>query len=371
MRKARAKPQPKSLRGSLRWLRPWIIAIGTLLLLAFATAWSGLYSVAASRGHWPIVELALAYIMRNSVETHAVTIAVPDLDVDDMRILGASHFYTGCAPCHGAPGQRANPVAQSMLPAAPDLSDVQGHWKDRELFWIVKHGIKYTGMPAWATQERDDEVWAVVSFLKALPELDANEYATLAGVEESGQVDQDSIASCARCHGAAEALPRSNLVPVLHGQPTEFLLNALQDYAHGRRHSGFMQPVASDLSDSAMKRLAEYFAKLPRPERTATAEAADAASVARGEQIATRGVLDDAIPPCLSCHGADALGAFPRLAGQNAAYMQARLHLWKAGKLDHTESAAIMAPIAKRLTQQQIGDVTAYFSTLRPAGAGQ
>ena len=55
-----------------------------------------------------------------------------------------------------------------MLPPPPELSKAAKEWKDEELFWIVKHGIKYTGMPSWVAAERDDEVWSVVAFLKRL-----------------------------------------------------------------------------------------------------------------------------------------------------------------------------------------------------------
>ena len=132
-----------------------------LLVAGFLFAWSGIYNVGASRGHFALVELALSFVMRNSVETHALTVpSPPRLNDPDLEILGAGQFHRGCAPCHGAPGQRPNAIAQSVLPPPPDLTRRRNSWKDSELFWIVKHGIKYTGMPAWSSQDRDDEVWA-------------------------------------------------------------------------------------------------------------------------------------------------------------------------------------------------------------------
>ena len=67
-----------------------------------------------------------------------------------------------------------------MVPAPPVLADVVDDWNSRELFWIVKHGIKYTAMPAWSTQRRDDEVWAMVAFLQQLPRMEAPHYRELA-----------------------------------------------------------------------------------------------------------------------------------------------------------------------------------------------
>ena len=59
-----------------------------------------------------------------------------------------------------------------MLPPPPDLKDKVGLWRDGELFWIVKHGLKYAGMPGFPSLHRDDEIWAVVAFLRRLPSLD-------------------------------------------------------------------------------------------------------------------------------------------------------------------------------------------------------
>jgi cytochrome c553 len=126
-----------------------------------------------------------------------------------------------------------------MLPSPPDLSASMRPWKERELFWIVEHGLKYTGMPGWVAPEREDEVWAVVAFLKRLPTLDARSYRDLAlgGVRVSqhsgselaiSESHPEAISACARCHGAEGQLPMSDLVPVLHGQPTDYLMSALQ-----------------------------------------------------------------------------------------------------------------------------------------------
>ena len=81
------------------------VVLGTLVGLAlfgFLLAWSGLYSIAASRGHWAVVEWFLTFGMRNSVETHALGIVPPPLDSTDLSTLGGAHFHSGCAYCHGA-----------------------------------------------------------------------------------------------------------------------------------------------------------------------------------------------------------------------------------------------------------------------------
>jgi cytochrome c553 len=363
-----------------------IVAIGAAVLAGLAlagllVAWSGIYSVAASSGHWAIVERFLAFGMRNSVKTHAMLVEVSPLDSPDLVRLGAGHFHDGCAYCHGAPGVPINPVARQMLPPPPPLSEAVGNWATRDLFWIVKHGIKYTGMPAWVAQQRDDEVWAVVAFLRRLPYLTPQEYRALALDQvvvqnKSGpqlataESDPQAAGACARCHGAGATAPASDLVPILHGQKVEYLTQALQAYANGGRSSGIMQPLASDLDAESIAKLARYYAGLAPPQPRSRPDA-EPASIERGRQIATIGDSQGRIPACNACHGDTAFPTFPRLDGQHAPYLARQLLLWKEGLNAGADSGAIMAPIASRLSAGQIQDVSAYYASLAPMAAGK
>jgi cytochrome c553 len=358
-----------------------VATVAGLAAAAFLLAWSGIYNIAASRGHWPVIEWFLAFGMRNSVELRARFVETPPLESPDLYTLGAGHFHSGCAYCHGAPGIPLSPIAQRMLPPPPDLSDATRQWKDRELFWIVKHGIKYTGMPAWVAQRRDDEVWAVAAFLKQLPSLDPQRYRELAfgGLQVAAPGGRDiatadatstAVGACARCHGGEGRRPASGLVPVLHGQPREFLAAALQAFAGGERESGIMQPAATELTPEAARRVAEFYAGLAQPPAPARSTQANAAAVEKGRALAAEGLPGARIPPCLTCHDSNALAEYPRLAGQNAAYMSGRLRRWKSGIDAKTETDAIMAPIARLLSEQQIDEVGAYFATLAPTAAG-
>ena len=80
------------------------------------------------------------------------------------------------------------------------------------------------------------------------------------------------------------------------------------------------------------------------------------------------GLPEAELPACMSCHGEEALPIYPRLAGQNARYIVNQLRLWKRETIRHTEAAAIMTPIARALTDEQIADVAAYLASLPPAG---
>jgi cytochrome c553 len=360
-----------------RW-KPIAAGAAALALLAASggvlVAWSGLYSVAASKGHWLVIDRFLRFGMMNSVETHAPDVEPPPLDDADLIRLGAAHYYAGCAYCHGAPGLAMTPVAQHMLPAPPDLTSHVSLWTDQELFWLVKHGLKYTGMPGWPVQDRDDEVWAVVAFLRQMPDMTQQTYRDLAlaeveaepqGGEEIARGNApDAVSACARCHGDEAGPPKSELVPVLHGQPREMLENALRAYLSGERSSGIMQTAASGLSSDEVAELAVYYAGLEPPRRTI-----DTAGLSgHGRELAESGDPVRRIPACMSCHSESALPVYPRLAGQNARYIASRLKAWQAGQTDRTDTAAIMVPIARLLTDDDIAAVSDYFSSLPPAG---
>ncbi len=337
----------------------------TLLTLAAGGvlfAWSGAYNIAASRGHWAIVEWMLRFGMTNSVELRAAMIAAPDLSADGLVTVGANHYRTGCAYCHGAPGIKASPVSQSSLPPPPDLSDVSDRWSDSELFWVVKNGIKYTGMPSWPTQKRDHEVWAVVAFLKAMKSMSPDAYRAMQpeAPASSTPAEREAIANCDGCHGAAGQEPRTSFVPVLYGQKRDYVIAALEDYASGRRESGMMQPIANDLPPAAISELAAHYA-----ERAPAAVSPDVADsrLEAGRKLATAGLPEAGIPGCNSCHGDNSLPTYPRLTGQSAAYMASQLQLWRAGMRGSEGQAAIMAPIAKRLSDEQIDAVSRFYAS--------
>jgi cytochrome c553 len=363
-------------KGQIAKICGVIVAGGAALILgALLVAWSGVSDIAASQGHYAFVERFLEFGMRNAVATHARGIEAPQLENPNLIRLGAGHFHRGCAFCHGAPGIPVNPIAKHMLPSPPDLAVSMRPWKERELFWIVKHGFKYTGMPGWVALERDDEIWAVVAFLKLLPTLDANGYRDLAlgnirVSEQSGsqlataESNPEAVGACGRCHGGEGERPMSNLVPVLHGQPAGYLFSALKNYAEGKRRSGIMQPLAADLRDEDMRNLANYYARMTLP--AAKPKVADAALIESGRKLAVEGVPNVGVPPCLMCHGRDAPETYPRLAGQHAAFMAGQLRLWKMGIVPATELAAVMSPIVQQLSDRQIDAVTTYFAGQMP-----
>jgi len=152
-----------------------VIIVGAGLGIIF----SGTYNVAATEPHNPLAAWVFDTTMDYSVRHQAQGIQVPDLTKPDMVQNGFRHYDEMCVECHGAPGKEPEELAKGLNPPPPDLVESVPEWKPAELFWIVKHGVRMTGMPAWGPTHSDDKLWAVVAFLEKLPKLTAAEYKAM------------------------------------------------------------------------------------------------------------------------------------------------------------------------------------------------
>ena len=94
----------------------------------------------------------------------------------DSRRDGLAHYKAMCLVCHGAPGVESSEIAEGLNPPAPDLTlrRVQKR-TDGEIFWIVQNGIRMTGMPAFGSTHKDEEIWKIVAFVRRLPALTPDE----------------------------------------------------------------------------------------------------------------------------------------------------------------------------------------------------
>jgi mono/diheme cytochrome c family protein len=161
--------------------------IGVLaIVLAVAAAiffFGGFFNVAASEPDPDIVKWALTKVRTASISRHADGNSPADLENPDVVRAGARAFAArGCANCHGAPGVNWQKFSEGLQPDPPDLKDVVKEREPKELFWVVKHGIKMTAMPSFgAIGAEDNEIWSIVAFLRKLPtvsEADFKEWTT-------------------------------------------------------------------------------------------------------------------------------------------------------------------------------------------------
>ena len=171
---------------------------------------------------------------------------------------------------------------------------------------------------------------------------------------------------CKTCHGlSGQGFRGSFPMPRLAGQQPEYLQNQLQAFIEKRRTNPVMFNVAHVLSPPMVTALADYFKDLnPKP---LGGGGASKELIPEGPKIFQEGVGD--VPPCASCHGAEAKGAdaFPRLAGQLNDYVIRKLTNWdkeRGQNKDKPDNSAIMQPIAHDLSEAQIKAVAAYVSQL-------
>ena len=377
--------------GALAARYPWLTVAGLALILSlggFAVAVSGLMPLRASSGHWAVTRWLLVFSKERSIVTHSALIDAPPLDERARRVRGAAHYDRGCSPCHGSVLGRIPRVAEAMLPPPPYLPPRVSRWSPEQLFYIVKHGLKFTGMPAWPAAGRDDEVWDVVAFLQALPGMNGSEYRRLASGATSPRMAEDDLRalggtepaereapdvirdSCAQCHGM-DGAGRDDAFPVLAAQRAEYMENALRAYRDRRRHSGVMGSAAANLSDAEAAAAARYYAAQPRTQRRTLPSTARGE---RGRDIATRGLETRKIPACIECHGPAAVPknpAYPILAGQPAAYLRLQLLLLQQGARGGSEYVHLMRSFVGRLQTDEIADLAEYFSSIDPVMAPQ
>lgn len=380
------------LRQKIRIAAKYLIVAGVVVAIAgmfggLFVMISGIVPIKASSGHWAITAALLEFAKRRSVATHTLMLDAPPLEDPAMVLKGAGHYDFACEPCHGSPALQQPRIASEMAPTPPDLRSVALTYDPEHLFYIVKHGIKFTGMPAWPAQERDDEVWSMVAFLRALPSLDTASYNHLTGTTRAAPDDRlplddllgpappapDPVAeNCARCHGIDGRGRGSGAFPRLDGQRVEYLSASLVAYARGERHSGIMEPLAANLGVETIESIARYYAGLP-PGGPALPQA-DPQAVERGRQIAATGVPEQLIPACSECHGPDATRNpnYPRLAGQYADYIVLQLGLFRSHARGGTKYRNIMLKFAGQLNEEQMRDVALYYASLpaaSPAGS--
>ncbi len=164
--------------------RFWKIVVGTAVALALiviiaglAFMYSGAYDISATSGHGPVTAWVLATTADRSIASRAD--GVPQQPPFDPAISahGFREYREECQQCHGAPGVGPGELGKGVDPEPPDLKEEAGDFTDAELFWITKHGVKFTGMPAFGPTHPDRELWAIVAFLRQLQKMTPADYA--------------------------------------------------------------------------------------------------------------------------------------------------------------------------------------------------
>lgn len=159
-----------------------LTVLSVIIIVVLGGLWfifSGIYNVAASSKDSGLVSWMLETTRENSIESRYEKVSLPDKSVltspKTLRV-GFDHYHEMCVVCHGAPGVEPGEARAGLNPKPPILAKIVAKMPDREVFWVIKHGIKFTGMPAWGPTHSDDKIWAMVAFVKALPSMTPAQY---------------------------------------------------------------------------------------------------------------------------------------------------------------------------------------------------
>jgi mono/diheme cytochrome c family protein len=155
---------------------------GTLAVLAIGGAafvGSGAYNIGADDHHTKIVLALIEQLRERSIAARSNSIDAHYVE-DPVRIAaGARHYAALCVGCHLAPGVTQSDIRPGLYPHPPNLAQEELQQAQRA-FWIIKHGIKMSAMPAWGKTLNDADIWDMVAFIRKMPDMSAETYQLLA-----------------------------------------------------------------------------------------------------------------------------------------------------------------------------------------------
>ncbi|AUD78858.1 MULTISPECIES: cytochrome c [Kangiella] len=159
--------------------------------------YSGVYPIGADVPHNKVTYWLLETVRERSIARAASNIQIPDnLNTSDRLLAGGADYNDMCAGCHLKPGKKESDLTIGLYPSPPDLTAITDIYEQQQLnkayvsenmteeaiqrqFWIIKHGIKASGMPAWGPTHSDERIWNMVAFLQRLPTLSEDQYQIL------------------------------------------------------------------------------------------------------------------------------------------------------------------------------------------------
>jgi mono/diheme cytochrome c family protein len=153
-----------------RFVLGFVTAIAVLWLGTWSYLTLGLAGVPADENapRWEAQLMASA--VRASVRRSAVKMQNPMPPTIENLVAGGKLYVNGCAGCHGALGKPPEPP-ETLYTPIPKLPWVGTQYSDAEVFWIVKHGIRRTGMSAYGPFYTEQEMWNIAAFIENIRNL--------------------------------------------------------------------------------------------------------------------------------------------------------------------------------------------------------
>ena len=151
--------------------------------------------------------------MHRSIKVQSQGLEAPALNNPQLIQAGFDHYREDCTGCHTAPGASISEFAQGFYPKAPDLAEEALEMSSEQLFWVIKHGIKMTAMPAWGPTHTNEEIWSIVAFVKQLPNISAADYQRLENAAHPDEALESPPANQQIPEQPSINTPEANLAP--------------------------------------------------------------------------------------------------------------------------------------------------------------
>lgn len=157
-----------------------LTAIAAAGLAAAAVAavviYAGVYNIGADVRHTKVVYWIITQLRDRSIAVRAQDLSPPaDLMSQERITAGAGLYASNCTGCHLSPDMDGTAISQGLYPTPPQFAGKLDHSASQE-FWMIKHGVKLTAMPAWGRTHSDDQMWDMVAFVRTLPSLSPEQY---------------------------------------------------------------------------------------------------------------------------------------------------------------------------------------------------
>jgi mono/diheme cytochrome c family protein len=190
------------MKTHIRHITTTGVVLGALAIGAGIFIWSGMYNIGADEPHWMPTMMAIDNLREHSIATRMADVQIPNLDDPARLTEGVEHYSAMCTGCHLAPGITDSEMRPGLYPMPPDLTKV-GSKDPKRTFWIIKHGIKMSAMPAWGKSHTDDQIWNMVAFIRKMPGMTQAQYIALGGKAAEPDEDHDHAhAGADEGHGA-------------------------------------------------------------------------------------------------------------------------------------------------------------------------
>lgn len=158
-----------------------LTVVGTLAVLAIGGAafiGSGVYNIGADDHHTKVVLTVIEQLRERSIAARSSSIEARFVEDPAHIAAGAQHYSALCVGCHLAPGVTKSDVRRGLYPHPPNLAQEEPQQAQRA-FWVIKHGIKMSAMPAWGMTLDDAAIWDTVAFIRKMPDMTPETYQHL------------------------------------------------------------------------------------------------------------------------------------------------------------------------------------------------